>query len=216
MLPIQSHTAISNAALGKKAAVLHCIHDSEINIATWQRSVSHLKNALEALLETGISIRSTGTPAEILKVLGSYFDHLGPLKAGLIQDISDLLKTFQAVTQANEFRVFMSTIESNMCKRFHTDINSLRMLCTYSGKGTLWAAEFRGEGNAALSRKEDGHVEPDPNCIQQAETGDVLILKGALYPNGEAVMHRSPSIEAEGGVRLMLRIDTNEKLFDLA
>lgn len=45
--------------------------------------------------------------------------------------------------------------------------------------------------------------------IQQAGTGDIVILKGALYPDGHAIMHRSPTIEEMGAARLLLRIDTN-------
>ena len=42
--------------------------------------------------------------------------------------------------------------------------------------------------------------------------GDVVLLKGALYPGANPILHRSPSIEELGKVRLLLRIDTNSFL----
>ncbi|HAA11799.1 MAG TPA: hypothetical protein DCE41_08925, partial [Cytophagales bacterium] len=54
----------------------------------------------------------------------------------------------------------------------------------------------------------------DADSIQQAETGAVIILKGAIYPKEgtQAVLHRSPTIEESGERRLLLRIDTDEFL----
>ena len=54
----------------------------------------------------------------------------------------------------------------------------------------------------------------DESNIQQAKTGAVVILKGAMYPakGTNAVVHRSPTIEESGATRLLLRIDTNEFL----
>ena len=42
--------------------------------------------------------------------------------------------------------------------------------------------------------------------------GDIIILKGALYPEANAILHRSPTIEENGEKRLLLRIDTYEAL----
>ena len=42
--------------------------------------------------------------------------------------------------------------------------------------------------------------------------GDIVILKGALYPESKAIIHRSPTIEETGKKRLLLRIDTNESV----
>jgi len=50
--------------------------------------------------------------------------------------------------------------------------------------------------------------------IQQAKTGAVILLKGALYPKKgtNAIVHRSPTIEESGERRLLLRVDTNDHL----
>lgn len=200
-----------NASVGKGPEAFHRIHEQEINIAIQQRSVGHLEAALEALLEADVSIKAIGTTAEILEALRGHLDREGLSDSPVLKDIESLLQNFQEVTGARVFRILLSTVHSNMCKRFHTDINDLRMLCTYSGKGTLWVAESP-DVKTTLDG-ENGNADPHPDSIRQAKAGEVLILKGALYPNARPVVHRSPSIEAEGKVRLLLRIDTNESLF---
>ena len=60
-----------------------------------------------------------------------------------------------------------------MCRKFHTDINDLRLLCTYFGPGTLWIKDndFISKKNNALDFK------CDKENIQQVETGDISMLK---------------------------------------
>lgn len=37
----------------------------------------------------------------------------------------------------------------------------------------------------------------DHELVQQARTGDAIILKGALYPDARPILHRSPPIEEQ-------------------
>jgi hypothetical protein len=90
-------------------------------------------------------------------------------------------------------------------------MNDLRMLCTYSGPGTLWLSENNINRNALNSCGDNECIVLDESKIQQAKTGAVVILKGAIYPEEgtKAIVHRSPTIEDYGEKRLLLRIDTN-------
>ncbi|MEM1000260.1 MAG: DUF1826 domain-containing protein [Bacteroidota bacterium] len=209
-----STTTAANATQGSAVHTLHGILEPEINIAVQQRSVAHLEADLQVLLDQDFSLKSTGTSDEILATLRHHFAQFGRAESPVLTDVRDLLVVFGEITQAHEFRVLLSTVHNNMCRRFHTDINHLRMLCTYRGAGTLWVAEEEGSAGPQVFRDEDGIARPPEAAIRQAQAGDVLILKGALFPNGQPVMHRSPPIEDAGGVRLLLRIDTNERLFD--
>jgi hypothetical protein len=49
----------------------------------------------------------------------------------------------------------------------------------------------------------------DAERVRCANTGDVLVLKGELWPNnrGRGAIHRSPPIEGTGSRRLVLIID---------
>ena len=98
-----------------------------------------------------------------------------------------------------------------MCRKFHTDVNDLRMLCTYVGQGTLWLPDEAVKNEEYRTRRDE--IVIDEDLIQQALTGDVLILKGALYPEANAVIHRSPTIEETNERRLLLRIDTCKNPF---
>ena len=197
--------APSNASFGRELSALMDIHKEEKNIAIYQRDISPLHKTLHNLEDQSIECRAIGSITEITETLDTYFsDHL-PKSKVLQNDIIDLLYRFQEVAKVDSFRIYFATIDNDMCRKFHTDINTLRLLCTYVGPGTLWLSD------------EIADQDPDQDFIHeediyQVETGNVLILKGALYPNAKAVMHRSPSIESKGSRRLLLRIDTNETL----
>ena len=101
-----------------------------------------------------------------------------------------------------------------MCRKFHTDINDIRLLCTLSGEGTLWLPEFNVNREALDTQKDNEDIVIDPSYIMQAPENSAVLLKGALYPKSgtRAIVHRSPTIEESGEKRLLLRIDTNDNL----
>lgn len=201
-----------NFVIGATPAILENIHQSDVNIAIYNRDASALIREINTLLKQDIDFRSKG---DINTVLEAFTKAIGPSKFPLIiQDVKDLLHIFKEITVAKSFRLFLVTINTNMCRKFHTDVNDLRLLCTYSGQGTLWLTEDNINRNALNSRKDNDSIVLDESKIQQAETGSVLILKGAIYPleGTKAVVHRSPTIEESGGKRLFLRIDTDQLL----
>lgn len=204
--------AIANASIGNSPSILKSILDPSINITVFKRSVLHLENELISLIENNVKIRVSGTPGEIRDTILIRLGDLNINASGVINDIMALMGEFGDITQASQFRVTLTTVDSDMCRRFHTDINDLRMLCTYLGKGTLWVSEGGWDRNFLDQQSRDKEFVPESKYIQQAKAGEVLILKGALHPTGEAVLHRSPSIEELGEKRLLLRIDTNERL----
>ena len=204
----------TNAVSGSHHKVLEAIHQKEVNVAIYQRDVHALQNDLSIAIEKDFAYNASGTPKEIASKLEGYFDENLPQCKALLHDINEVLKQFNTVAGTNSYRLLFSTVNNNMCRKFHTDINDLRLLCTYKGPGTLWVSEDkksmegRKKKNSELLIKEEN--------IHQTKTGDVIILKGALYPEGSPALHRSPTIEEAGNKcidkRLLLRIDTNEFL----
>lgn len=94
------------------------------------------------------------------------------------------------------------------CTKLHADFLPLRLICTYSGAGTLYLPREStrypclNEGRA----NKRVHIKGTPSY--QANTFDLLLLKGRKFNKGELrpCAHRSP----EGGVnerRLVLKID---------
>lgn len=203
-----------NAAIGDSFHTLNEIKSPEKNIAIFERDISHLQNEVDSLISVAFNFQKSGSVSDILNELFVQSIALGFSTRETIEDVSHLLRSFAALTKADSFRLTLEAVNSNMCRRFHTDLNDLRLLCTYSGPGTLWLPENNVNRKALASRVENEAVFYDAEAIQQASAGDVLILKGALFPvaNTSAIVHRSPTIEESGEQRLLLRIDTNEFL----
>lgn len=200
-----SSKTYTNAAIGPEAPILHAIHQPQTSIAILQRDTVHLKQEVVHATEADVKFQVSGPKNDIKTQLRTYLGETLPNCQALLADIEQVLDHFEAVTKAGSFRLLLTTVRTNMCRKFHTDINDLRMLCTYAGPGTLWLPE-----EAILPvRSISGEMELDDAHIQQVDTGDIVILKGALYEDGKAIMHRSPTIEEMGEARLLLRIDTN-------
>lgn len=207
-----SEVQSTNYKVGKTPQVLDKIHSSEINISIYERDTNDLQEEINQLIDAPMEIRASGNINDIMSQLMSDVDP--SLYPNILQDIEQAISYFKSVTKTERFRLLLATVNTNMCRRFHTDINDLRMLCTYSGPGTLWLTDDN-INHAALNNKGDNEaIVIDKNRIQQAATGAIVILKGAIYPQepNKAVVHRSPTIEETGEKRLLLRIDTNETL----
>ncbi len=206
-----------NASIGNSPKQLFEIHEANKNIAIYQRDTSGLKQELENLTGQKIEFRKSGTPGQIVDALKEYLTAFPFETSAIRADIEFLLNVFQKVSESETFKVFFATINNNMCRRFHTDVNDLRLLCTYIGEGTLWLPEENLNRNALDSMKDNENIVKDESMIGKVSSGDVAILKGCIYPaeGTRAVVHRSPTIEESGRERLLLRIDTEEFMTSL-
>ena len=212
-LPINSMTVTDtdvfpNAAIGKKPEILSEILQEEKNITVYEREIPHLEKDIESLVGKEFELRCSGTLKEIESAIRAGLKN----ETALCEDAISLLVRFKEISEADSFRILLEKVETNMCRKFHTDINDLRMLCTYSGQGTMWLPE--GAVNRSFLKSMEGNesIVSDNALVQQVSAGDVVILKGAIYPqkNTKAIVHRSPPIEESGEKRILFRIDTNE------
>ena len=208
---MQNQSAVKNWALGNELSILEDIHHEDVNIAIYKREVNQLDPDISTLLDRDFEFRASGDIADILDQLSK---DLGTDAEDLVKDAAELLANFKHFSGAASFRFLLATVKTDMCRKFHTDINDLRLLCTYSGPGTLWLTEENTNRRALGAYGGTESIVRDEKQIRQAETGDVLVLKGAVYPKDKtkAVVHRSPTIQDKGLKRLVLRIDTNEFL----
>ena len=209
---LQTEYKYANAAISSEVKVLQDIHLKSKNIAIYQRDITSLGKALSHLINKTIECRAIGTTEEILFIVKDYFDKQLPNSTALYEDIAGVLSLFEGTTKASSFRLLLASINNNMCSRFHTDINDLRLLSTYIGPGTRWLPNEAVDQEASRARGHKQELVIHEQLIQQASTGDVLILKGALYPDANPILHQSPPIESTGENRLLLRIDTDEFL----
>lgn len=203
-----------NWVIGNNSEILDQIHLPTTNIGIYNRDISHLTSDIKNLMLGSKTLQISGKIELITQHLKKELNEY-PL---IVDDVISQLHLFAKLTHAKEFRLTLATVTTNMCRKFHTDINDLRMLCTYSGPGTLWLKDKNVNQSALNSVGNVEQIVIDANKIEQVQEGSVILLKGALYPsdNTNAIVHRSPSIEEAGEQRLLLRIDTNEFLnFDI-
>ena len=200
--------------IGQSSEVLQAIHSQEVNITIWERknSSTRLKKESSTLIDNNYSLRITGSYLNISSVVDQQLSATD--YPAINNTVKELLLKYKEITSINDFRLLLTTVNSNMCRKFHTDINDIRLLCTLSGEGTLWLPEFNVNREALDTQKDNEDIVIDPSYIMQALENSAVLLKGALYPKSgtRAIVHRSPTIEESGEKRLLLRIDTNDNL----
>jgi hypothetical protein len=195
-----------------KKTNLNIIHESDTNVAVYDRDIQALASEIKLVLDQELDLRVSGDVVSICNMLKNNLAH-SPIP-NLISDIESILQLFKELTGTNSFRLLLATVNTNMCRRFHTDGNDLRLLCTYSGPGTIWLTEDNVNRNSLNTLLDNDSIVLDETKVQQAALGSIVILKGAIYPKEgtKAIVHRSPTIEETGERRLLLRIDTNDFL----
>ncbi len=203
-----------NAAIGDDVSILNEIHQKEKNISIYRREIDFIKSEESELENFEIEYSESGNKKDLLNSLDSKLGKILDKDSQLLKDIKECLEIFSTISNAKTFELFLATVNTNMCRRFHIDFNDLRLLCTYSGPGTLWLPDEIVNRKSLIPGNENDDIVLDSSKIQQANTGDILILKGAVYPaeGTKAIVHRSPTIEESGQRRLLLRIDTDEFL----
>ena len=175
-----------------KNAVLHSIHDEHVNVAIFDRDTSHLTKTISWFIKQDLHFQSAGDKESILHELNQNREHIAPL----IDDMEECLQLFLQISGSQKARLILATVETDMCSRFHADVNTLRMLCTYAGPGTQWLREDNIRWEALDSWAGNEEIVRDENEIQQVPTGAVAIIKGSMYSASEVrgAVHKSPSI----------------------
>lgn len=196
---------------------LDIITRENVNIAIYDRAINdELQSYIHQLTQTGFEpIRTMLIIKDFDNIFDTHFEahpNISTIGYQLLKnDIKELLAHFSEICNASQFKIFFGIVDTDMCRRFHSDMNELRMLCSYEGQGTLWLTEDNINEKALYDGKGNEEIVLRQNDIKQLSTGDVAILKGALYPecNTGGIVHRSPTIENVGQKRIILRVDSN-------
>lgn len=119
-----------------------------------------------------------------------------------VQCLSELLADLTGCTRVG---VRIEVLDRAMCPRWHVDRVALRLLCTWIGPATEWL----DERCADRSRLGSDDVMTDASGIGRAAAGDIVLLKGELWPDnaGRGVIHRSPHLEAAHRLRIVAAFD---------
>jgi len=211
-----AETALYRQAIeSENADVLAEIYQDEINLATWQRSLSKsVSDAAAKLLESDHTFRisTSVTPDD---AFDSLYQILGGDEAAktMSDDIAEIVDMFCCLFDLEQVGLRLTTLDKAMCPRFHVDRVPCRLITTYSGIATEWLPHELidrsklGMGSNGKPDTESG-VYRDQNDIQQLNTGDVSLLKGEswLGNEGGGLVHRSPQVDSDNK-RLVLTLD---------
>jgi hypothetical protein len=213
----QPHSSIASASYraGRTLETLKAVDETMINVALCRRTL--LASRIDALARWA----RTSLPTFDEVVTPGAFDAAAALvglenedaRGWLREDIHTLMSLFAERTGCARLRVALRAVQTDSCRKFHTDFVHLRLLTTYVGPGTHWVPAH-GVCREALDRHIEDPCEanraivPDPALIHRARTGDVLVLKGERACAGSGAVHRSPPVQARRLTRLVLTITT--------
>lgn len=126
-----------------------------------------------------------------------------------IEDMWENFLLFKDMTKSESIRLQLEIVTTDMCRLFHVDKNTLRLLCTYQGRGTQWLLE-EDVNYCALGKGDNSKIIKNPEKIRNAHEFDILIIQGSNYQhlgNKKALVHRSPPIEQWGEERILYKLD---------
>jgi len=190
----------SSAIISENNEDLKKIHLSDKIIAICQRDITSLKYEINQLLQHQLIFEETGKIQELIKKLDFYLKTFNISKSLIAEDIAGCLFHFKNITQGTTFRLSLKTISNDMCTKYHSDFNTLRMLCTYAGPSTLYLLP---SGDKGINQAHENYSK------NEAGTGNMVILKGEKYPDSAQVFHRSPAIKKDKLTRILLKIDVH-------
>lgn len=204
-----------NCVSGLTPEVMTEIYQEQINLVVLQRSLGkEVSDYCQRLIESrpGFNLRSVIDPEKAALSLRSLLPDLNS-KSVFIDDLALLLEMYSYLFELDEVGLRLQVLDRAMCPRFHVDKLGCRLVSTYLGQGTEWLYNSDvdrsklGSGNIGLSDEAPGLL-TTPACIQQVNSGDVVLLKGdGWYGNeGLGAVHRSPSL-SDGEKRIVVTMD---------
>ena len=192
--------------------VLERILDPEVNLCLWRRPVQ--VDIAQELLALGAldlpdvrpETSSSSFSQDIITLMAEH--QLDPDRfANLRADLEALVSRFSQVSEGRNLRFRLVTTTDNDCKRFHLDRRNLRLICTYQGPGTEWLTDDQvdREALAACSHCASVSRYGEPSQFHRFWVG---IMRGDPANVGTGLVHRSPTIEGTGQVRVLFCLDS--------
>ncbi len=130
-------------------------------------------------------------------------------KKEIIDFVKHLVSNYADVTDAPILGITVEKVTTDMCRYFHCDMNSLRLVYPLLGPGTLWV-EDSNANREYLGQRKNELVVKDPAKIYQVPPKTITLLKGnghhTAYSCG--VIHASPPVSITNEPRVLLRIES--------
>ncbi|WP_298670710.1 DUF1826 domain-containing protein [uncultured Sphingomonas sp.] len=189
-------------AEGRDAAILNQIIEDTTHLAIWHRAATPGLDGIGALDWNAIDDLDFSTPvAELDGEIAEGLAEAGypaALCPALRDEIAMLARRFAAIMACDAVTIRLEIIETDACRRFHTDNVAARLLTTLHGPTTQWI------------------VADAPDTIRQLPAYGVAVFKGRRLAERPEILHRSPPIAGTGDTRLLLVIDPFDPAADEA
>ena len=213
--PLISNGDFSRCIEGRKPEVLKDIYLENINMVTWQRTLSSsMKEASEKILKTNPTLKLSKivmpqeTYSTVNDLLGS-----SEVSSMLSKDIAELVDMFCYLFDLNRVGLRLTALDGAMCPKFHVDRIPCRLITTYHGIATEWLPHDTadrtklGHGSQGKPDNQSGLFKTS-KAIQKLNQGEVALLKGEGWRGnqGAGLIHRSPQLREEKS-RLLLTLD---------
>lgn len=136
----------------------------------------------------------------------------GAADEAVLDALAPLVEVFAALAECARVGVRLAVTGAAMCPRFHVDHVGLRAAVTLLGPGTEWL-DHRDVDRARLGHRAGGLADDRSGLLRagavvhRAEAGDLVLMKGAAWPDNElrAAVHRSPRVD--GARRVVVTLD---------
>jgi hypothetical protein len=184
------------------------IYREDLNLCVWRRGVDARLSAwlgrLPARHALRVVERVDARALDLRPCLASVPD--SEEREAWLQDLHTVVGLYADLFEARWLGVRLTTVDGDLCPRFHVDRVGVRLLCTYAGPATEWLEE-RDAARGHLGPS--GDVLRPGGRVRTLERFDVALLKGEAWPGneGRGAVHRSPAPVADGPRRILLTVD---------
>ena len=198
---VSSHSAETWCRVSAIAELAE-IFDPAMQVCSWQRTLdTNLTSFLSEAAGRGkfqmMEVLKQGDRAKLTDLPAGDGGEL------LRDDVAVLTEILCELVDCPSVGLRYASVDNAMCPRWHVDRVPIRMLCTYIGSGTEWLE------NQRLEKRKLSEPEIVDGACQRAASGDVVLLKGALWQGNEGfgAIHRSPAITTGEQQRMLLTLD---------
>jgi len=124
-------------------------------------------------------------------------------------DIIEVCKAFYDILQTDKICFWMGSHRG--CQRYHIDNVPVRLLLTYTGKGTEWLSDDIVDFNAYRNGDSNELIVKDKSKVQFINQWDVALFKG----KARGVLHRTPDA-ALYAPSILMKLDSKDFLEKLS
>ncbi|MEM7067770.1 MAG: DUF1826 domain-containing protein [Pseudomonadota bacterium] len=194
------YNAVVGVGVSKSPSGLSAIRRPGCAAAIWQRTPTSAFQAWIDGLEPDRlpKARLILPPTQVRDAVAQICDLCGtpdcPERQMLADDTSALAAIFGDIMPVSHLQLRFDVVSDNVCRKFHIDAVTARLVCTYRGSGTQYGISTDGA---------------EPKRVFSVPTGSAMLLRGTLWPEQpkSGLLHRSPPIEGTGETRLLLVLD---------